>query len=79
MRAENEKFIDWFNSLKSYERTYYRRLLEEACDVSRATVCQWLKGDIRIKNPYKRIINSLSGEELFPVGLEYNRMVRLAE
>ena len=68
MFKENINFVRWFESLKRYEQLYIQRLISESCDVTRTTVYLWLKGDVKIKMPYKRIINSLSGLDLFEVG-----------
>ena len=65
MLEENKKFVNWFNNLLTHEQKYFRREISLACDVSRVTVYSWLTGNVKIKTPYKRIINNLAGEILF--------------
>lgn len=68
MLEENKKFVGWFGRLMTHEQKYFRSEIALACDVSRVTVYSWLGGDVRIKLPYKRIINNLTGERVFEVG-----------
>lgn len=67
MKEENKKFLEWYGTLEQYERTFLNNQIIRSCNVSRATVYSWLKGDRKIKTIYKRIINQLTGIQLFEV------------
>ncbi len=67
MREENIRFVALFEGLAHHEKAYFRREMQLKCGVSKVTVYQWLKGEVRIKDPYKRVINALAGRRLFEV------------
>lgn len=68
MDKENEKFIIWYNSLKTYEKTYLKMQICNRCEVTQATFYKWIRGAY-VRNPYREIINSVSKRHLFT--LEY--------
>lgn len=67
MKEENKEFLDWMNSLEQYERVFITNQIIRSCNVSRATVYTWKKGERKIKLPYQRIINVLAGRQIFDV------------
>lgn len=67
MKKENAKFLEWYNSLERYEQVFLNNEILRACEVSRTTLYIWLKGDTKIKNHFKRIINGITGQRLFEV------------
>lgn len=67
MLEDNSKFVGFYNSLLPHEKKFFKAQLMTACEVSSVMVYHWLKGDVRIKNPYRVIINNIAGDELFPV------------
>lgn len=67
MKEENAKFLEWYNSLERYEQVFLNNEILRACEVSRTTLYIWLKGDTKIKKHFKRIINGITGKQLFDV------------
>ena len=65
MKEENAKFISWYDSLLTHERRFFKAQIIMACEVSPLTFNAWIKGNCHIKNPYREMINNLSGKELF--------------
>lgn len=66
MFEENKPLIDFYESLLPQEKKFFKMQLTLACEVSLLTVSAWLKGNARIKNPYRVMINSIAGKMLFP-------------
>lgn len=54
----------WFNSLEKFEQTYYRAKFRKACEVSPATVNNWIRGLQPIKRPFRVVINEVIGQNL---------------
>lgn len=66
MKEDNLKFIEWYQGLLPHEKRFFKNQIVLACEVSALTFTHWLKGECNIKNPYRRLINEISGKELFP-------------
>lgn len=65
MFEENKPVIDFYESLLPQEKKFFKMQLALACEVSLLSVSAWLKGNARIKNPYRVMINHIAGKPLF--------------
>lgn len=58
---------EWLSQFKRYERAYWTNKIAEGCEVSKLTVYFWINGKRPVKSLYQKIINNVTGQEIFKV------------
>lgn len=67
MQESNNNFKNWINSKPRFERVYWINKIAIECGVSKITVTSWTKRDKPIRAAYGKVINEITGLELFPI------------
>lgn len=62
--SAESQFIEWMNSLMSWEKPFYLNKIALACDMSYQGVYKWAIGKSKIKKPFQSIINQVAGKEV---------------
>lgn len=65
MMEENSKFVDFYDSLLPHEKKFFKAQIILACQISAVMFHHWTRGIMKIRNPYRVIINMIAGRQLF--------------
>lgn len=67
MQRSDNNFKNWINSMPRFEKVYWVNKIAIECGVSKITVTSWAKRDKNIRAAYRKVINEITGKELFPI------------